>query len=261
MEAYFGATLGVLAVSHLTFFVAAWIKRNDLADTAWGLGFVAAAIGAVIFKSQDALFSLGSNEKLLLICLGLWAFRLAYYITLRTFSHSHEDARYQKMRDGWGQQWLIKSYLIVFVLQGSLLLLVVSPIIAAIDRSPTEIDTRSLIGFLVWLVGFTFETVSDFQLKKFKQDPANKGRIMDQGLWAWSRHPNYFGEVTLWWGLYIISSSGVSGLWFIFSPVLMTYLILKFSGVSMLEGLMESRPGFKEYQQRTSRFFPWPPKK
>ncbi len=183
------------------------------------------------------------------------------HIGLRTIRKEKEDERYQKMRENWGASWRIQSYLKVFILQGILMFLISTPILSLIANSSTSFHPFILmVGFAVWLVGFAMESLSDSQLKNFKADPANKGRIMDQGLWSWSRHPNYFGEVLQWWGIFLMCWSGMASLWTVFAPLLIHFLILKVSGVDLLEKLMEGRPGYAEYKARTSRFIPWPPK-
>jgi steroid 5-alpha reductase family enzyme len=134
------------------------------------------------------------------------------------------------------------------------------PIIYSVEKAPREMSPLVFLGVFLWLVGFFFESISDAQLKKFKAEPGNKGQIMTQGLWSWSRHPNYFGEVLQWWALFLMAVD-LSSLWLIISPVAINFLILKVSGVPMLEELMEGRPGFQDYKKRTPIFFPWFPKK
>lgn len=170
-----------------------------------------------------------------------------------------EDIRYLNWRQEWGQGWILRSYLQVFILQAVFMILIASPVIYSIEHLPRETSLLVYLGVIAWIFGFVFESISDAQLKKFKQDPSNKGKMMTTGLWSYSRHPNYFGEVVQWWGVFLMAIDENSG-WLILSPSLITFLILKVSGVPMLEKLMEGRPGFEEYKRKTPIFFPWFPK-
>lgn len=260
MSMYFGGIITTLILVHIAFVFAIKTKRNDLADVIWGPGFVVAALGAILGRwLQTGEAPLGPREYLVLIFLSLWAFRLFSHIGLRTLRKSHEDTRYKNMRDNWGNLWILKTYLYVFILQGVLLFIVDLPILQTVSSAPRSIDALVVLGALVWIIGFTIEAISDRQLQQFIADPKNKGRIMDRGLWSWSRHPNYFGEVTLWWGVFFMCVS-LQSWWVIVSPLMITFLILKVSGVPMLEALMENRPGFADYKAKTSCFFPWPPR-
>lgn len=260
MSIYSGGVIATLILVHIAFIFAIKTKRNDLADVIWGPGFVVAAVGAILGRwLQTGEAHLGPREYLVLIFLSVWAFRLFSHIGLRTLRKSHEDSRYKTMRDNWGSLWVLKTYLYVFILQGVLLFIVDLPILQTVSTAPRPIDAVVGLGILLWMIGFTIEAISDRQLQQFIADPKNKGRIMDRGLWSWSRHPNYFGEVTLWWGFFLMCVSRDTW-WLILSPLMMTFLILKVSGVPLLEKLMENRPGFAEYKAKTSCFFPWPPR-
>jgi len=225
----------------------------------WGLGFPLAAASALVARlwNQQTL-ELSAADILLLILVCIWAFRLSYYVGLRYYRKGREDVRYNNWRKQWGKTWLWRSYLQVFVLQPLILILIALPIMKTVDVAPRNFSVLYFVGIGIWLVGFIFEVVGDHQLKVFTANPANKGRIMDQGLWSWTRHPNYFGEATLWWGIYLMAFEA-SHWWMVISPITITFLVTKVSGVSMLEALMEGRPGFAEYKKKTSVFFPWPP--
>lgn len=256
-----GAIIAVAILMHLTFLAALIWRRNDLADIVWGPGFMVAATGALTaqyYQAQD--LRLGAREIILLICVSLWSLRLFFYLGVRNLKKP-EDSRYSNWRQQWGKTWVWRSYLQVFVLQGVIMLIIASPIIFAISQAPQEIDWMVYLGTAVWVGGFFFEVVGDAQLKTFKSHPANKGKIMDQGLWSWSRHPNYFGEVTQWWGIFLMVAFLEGGWMTILSPLAITFLILKVSGVPMLEELMKNRVGYEEYVRKTSRFIPLPPKR
>jgi steroid 5-alpha reductase family enzyme len=260
MTIYLSAILAVLIAVHLVFILGAIFRRNDFADVFWGPGFTIAAAGALYaaILTQPG-FQLGYLEATVLTCVAIWSLRLFLHVGLRTLKKSDEDIRYKNMRAEWGSAWLIKSYFIVFLFQGILMLVIASPLVHTVLLSPRPWTTIASLGFLLWIAGFTIEALSDQQLRNFKSQPANRGLILTTGLWSWSRHPNYFGEVTQWWGLYLMAFDASSP-WLIASPLLITFLILKVTGVPLLEELMKSRPGYKEYCERTSLFFLLPPK-
>ncbi len=257
MNVYLISLLATFILFHLAFLFAVKFKRNDIADVLWGPGFVVAALAGLCALPRG-WHQLGEREWLILIFLSTWASRLFWHIGRRFLKKQSEDTRYAGMRAKWGANWLWRSYLLVFVLQGILLLAVDSGVLRALEISPRPINLFFVIGASLWVLGFIFETVSDRQLRLFSSDARNKGRIMNTGLWKFSRHPNYFGEVVQWWGLFLMSADS-SAWWTIVSPLLITFLILKVSGIPMLEELMGGRPGYAEYKARTSVFIPWPP--
>jgi steroid 5-alpha reductase family enzyme len=244
----------VLAYMTVCFLVALLRQRNDIADVAWGPGFV--------LVSSASLLAGGATTWRGIMVTGLvlvWALRLALHIHVRNRGKG-EDPRYRKWREEWGRWFVLRSFLQVFMLQGVLLLVVAVPIIV-VNASPTA-PLRWLdgLGLAVWLVGFGFEAIGDWQLLRFIRDPANRGTLMTGGLWRYTRHPNYFGEVTLWWGIWLIALAVPGGWLTIVGPLTITILILKVSGIPMLERRYEGRPDFEEYKRRTSPFFPLPPR-
>jgi steroid 5-alpha reductase family enzyme len=251
------ALFGIIIYFNLAFLVAYYLRRNDIADIAWGPGFLVGGICAWASLPQ------WENQRFIFaqILIAIWAIRLAWHIGLRNLSHAQEDARYAKWRSEWGSSWIWRSYLQVFVLQGLILFIIDTPLLLIAATRSQPIDVFCIIGAITWLTGFVFEAVSDRQLQTFKSDPKNQGKIITIGLWAWSRHPNYFGEVLQWWGIAIIALPIHWGFFGFISPITITLLILKVSGVPMLEKQMEKRPGFVEYKRRTSVFIPLPPKK
>lgn len=260
MGAYIGAISAVAILMHATFLIAWLIRRNDLADVVWGPGFIVVALGAMLGQyQQTGELAIHLREAVLLICVSIWASRLFYHIGFRALKKS-EDIRYHNWRIAWGKTWVWRSYLQVFILQGIIMLIIALPIIWVIRHAPSPADFSLFLGTAIWIFGFLFESVGDTQLKKFKADQRNKGKIMDRGLWSWTRHPNYFGEVTQWWGIFVMVALLPAGWITLISPLAITYLILKVSGVPMLEELMKDRPGFSEYVRKTSKFFPLPPK-
>lgn len=236
------------------FLLSVIIKRNDIADIAWGSGIFIVALVSYFTGFQNEV------TLLLTILAGLWGLRLTTRIFLRNIK-KEEDFRYKKWRDSWGKIFYIRSFLQVYVLQGLLMVVIGYPFIhAAVYGKGASLSVLSVVGLVVWLVGYFFEVVGDYQLDTFIHNPQNKGLLMDKGLWKYTRHPNYFGEVTMWWGIWLMVITMPYGLLAIVSPLTITFLILKVSGVPMLEKKFENDPAFQEYKKRTSVFFPLPPK-
>jgi len=235
--------------------VSLYLKNSSIVDIFWGAGFVVA--NWVYF----ALTPDGFLPRKLLIgmLVTIWGLRLTIHILTRNWGKP-EDFRYQKWRGENGPRWWWWSFLQVFLLQGFLLWIISAPLLAAqYGAAPDRLTWIDALGVLVWAVGFYFEAAGDAQLARFKANPANKGRVLDTGVWRYTRHPNYFGDAAQWWGFYLIAASAGGG-WTVFSPVIMTLLLLRVSGVALLEKTMETRPGYKEYIERTSPFVPWLPK-
>jgi steroid 5-alpha reductase family enzyme len=240
----------------LALFVIALIRRdNSVADPAWGPGFLLATL-AVLWYWEPA----GLRPTLITVLVAVWALRLSLHVLLRNWGKG-EDWRYARWRLVWGHWWVLRSFLQVFVLQGVLLLIVALPALWVNTYGGPRLGWLDAVGAGLWLAGFFFETVADYQLTRFMKDPANHGRIMQSGLWRYSRHPNYFGEVAQWWGLGLVALSVPGGWVALAGPLLITVLILKVSGIPLLERRLRSRPEFHEYAKRTSPFFPLPPKK
>ncbi len=242
-------------------YVAALInKRNDIADIGWGLGFI-----IVAFVSLKYSYIVGDNldlrSLLVSVLVFVWGMRLASHIYKRNKNKS-EDPRYAKWRLEWGKWFYIRSYLQVFLLQGFLLLLISVPVMLVSKNVnslfPTVLD---VVGLGVWIIGFLYESVGDKQLASFLKDPANKGKIMRSGLWSLTRHPNYFGEVTMWWGAWLISLSAGIPWWGVVGPLTITYLITKVSGIPMTEARYIGNAEFEEYKKVTSPLIPLYPGK
>ncbi len=246
--------LGVFVYMTALFLLALVRKRNDLADVGWGLGFILVDLIS-LWISGDV-----TPRKLLILALVvLWGLRLAVHIGMRSRGKK-EDYRYKQWRDDWGDNWVVRSYLQVFLLQGVFMLLITFPIMLANTYDVRPLGLLDAVGVLVWAVGFFFEAVGDYQLTQFVRNPANRGKIMKYGLWQYTRHPNYFGEVTQWWGVFLIVLS-VPNAWLgIIGPLTITLLILRVSGIPLLEKQFEGNPEWEDYKKRTSVFFPWFPK-
>lgn len=237
------------------FFVAQARKRNDVADIAWGTGFIVVAMTAM-----DLSDGMTPRRVLVMSLVIVWGLRLAAHIYYRN-KGKPEDQRYQKWRESWGKHALLRAFFQVFILQGLLIVIISLPVTFIITYRQQSIGVFDVLGVCTWIVGFLFETIGDYQLVKYKRDPLNRGKIMTQGLWNYTRHPNYFGEIILWWGMYIIALSVSYGWASILGPLTITFLILKVSGIPLLEEKYKDHPEFQEYKRRTSAFFPLPPRK
>lgn len=246
----------VLFFYYLVFFlVAQVIRNNSIVDMGWGFGFILVAL--VTFFSQGAFVE---RNLLITVLILIWGGRLTYHIIRRNWGKP-EDFRYAKWRREWGR-WLVpRAFLQVFMLQGLLMLVIAYPIIL-INASPEPgLGLLDYIGLLVWITGFIFESVGDKQLAVFLKVPANRGHIIQSGLWKYTRHPNYFGEATMWWGIFILALSVPLGWSGVISPLTITAMLLFVSGVPMLEKELKKNPEFEEYARKTSIFIPWFPKK
>ena len=236
------------------------LGKVSFIDSLWGLGFVIAAWAAFYTTTAGSFdfAALGPNQIAILALVSLWGLRLSVYL-LNRFLKDGEDKRYVRMTAGKeGISRHIFTLWFVFGLQSVLIMLIGLPVVRTILGEPQPLDVLAFIGIGLWALGAFFEWVGDWQLSRFKADPANEGKVMDKGLWAWTRHPNYFGDACLWWGLWFISGD----IYTVWAPALMTFLLMKWSGVPLLEkGLKKRRPEYADYIARTSGFIPMPPKK
>jgi len=259
---FLGAFISVGILIHFVFILALKKKRNDFADVIWGPGMLIASLGGLALSQWlNPQVALTSLDYLALSMLAFWSLRLFFHLGIRTLSHDQEDIRYQKMRESWKGSWKIQSYFKVFVLQGLLMIVNVSPVLWILGSEFKRISSFSFVAVLVWLIGFIFETLSDYQLTQFKKNPANRGKLIRTGLWGWSRHPNYFGEILQWWALFLLALPLNGGLYTILGPLMITFFLVKASGIPLLEKNMGSRDGFEDYKKTTSLLIPWPPKK
>lgn len=230
------------------------VRDAGIVDIFWGLFFVTAAWTA--FFAADGL---AARRLLLVVLTSVWGIRLAVYLAWRNLGKG-EDYRYVAMRERWGARWWWWSYVQVFLLQGALAWVVSLPVQAGQVPDGPPLGWVALAGSAVWLAGLLFEGIGDLQLARFKADPATTGEVMDRGLWRYTRHPNYFGDFLVWWGIWLVAAE--SGAWWtVIGPVVMSILLVRVSGVAMLERtITERRPAYADYARRTSAFIPWKPK-
>ncbi|HEX4270389.1 MAG TPA: DUF1295 domain-containing protein [Rhizomicrobium sp.] len=226
----------------------------SIVDIFWGLG-VAGVVDIAAFTGMAG----GQRTSAVLFLVNLWGLRLAAHIWAR---HKGEDHRYAAMRTKFAGKWWWMSLFQVFLLQAILIWFVPAPLVAAVLYSHMPMGWLDYAGIAVAALALLFEALADFQLAAFRADPASKGKVMDKGLWGWSRHPNYFGEALMWWGYFAVGFGASHQWWLILSPVLMTFLLLQVSGVALMEnGIDKRRPGYADYKRRVSAFVPWPARK
>jgi len=249
------AFVTVAVFMNCLFVLALRLRDNSIADVGWGLGFILVALVTLALSG-----GIVPRQALVLALVMVWGVRLAIRIYRRNRGKG-EDFRYREWREKWGEHWRRTAYLFVFVGQGLMMLLISTPILFVNAFGGPVLGWLDLVGVAVWIVGFLFEAVGDRQLDSFLSDPANKGRVMDKGLWRYTRHPNYFGEVTQWWGIFIIALSVQWGWAAVIGPITITGLILFYSGIPLLEKTMMAKPEYREYASRTSKFVPWVPKR
>jgi steroid 5-alpha reductase family enzyme len=233
------------------------LKDSSIVDIFWGTGFVITA-WIYFYLTPDGF---AARKWLIVILTTIWGLRLTIYILLRNWGHG-EDYRYQKWRQEAGNNWWWRSFFKVFLLQGTLMWIISVPLLAAQSSPiPTRLIWLDYLGALLWGIGFIFEAGGDWQLALFRANPDNQGKLLNTGLWRYTRHPNYFGDAAQWWSFYLIAAAA-GGFWTIFSPIIMTLLLRRVSGVTMLEkSLKDSKPGYKEYIETTNAFIPWFPRK
>ena len=253
--------LSVFSASALTaavymscvFFIALILRDNSIVDIAYGGAFVAVVSAAAVFGWTGH-----PRQVLVAIMVAVWGLRLVIHLFVRSRGRG-EDFRYRKWREEWGSNFVVRSFFQIYMLQGAVVLIVASPAILLMARPGGDPGLGDIAGAALWTLGFIFEAIGDYQLLVFKRDPVNRGRIITTGLWRYTRHPNYFGECTLWWGVFLVALGSPGSLWTIVSPLTINFLLLCVSGIPMLEKKYEGDAAFEEYKRRTSPLIPWFP--
>lgn len=238
----------------ITFLLAVLIRNNSIVDILWGLGFVVIAVVAYFFSSGNFV------AQLILAYVAIWGLRLAIHIALRNWGKG-EDFRYAQWRKDWGSTWIIRSFFQIFIVQWLLMQLVSVPIVLGIVGVRVISPWMMYLGMAIWLTGFFFEAVGDYQLTQFKKKRSSKGKLMTTGLWSLTRHPNYFGEATLWWGVALLAYGVSRNLYVLIGPITIDFLLLFVSGIPLLEKKYKGRADWRAYAKRTSAFIPMPPGK
>jgi steroid 5-alpha reductase family enzyme len=254
MNVFFFSLTVLLIYMTAIFALALWLKDNSIVDVAYGLAFVLTCGTAFLFYGEGH-----PRQWLVVSLISIWGLRLAGHIFQRKKGEG-EDFRYRQWREEWGDTFLWRSFLQIFMLQGTVIFLVALPALLVINNPGDKLGVLDSLGILIWLIGFGFEAIGDWQLLRFKRKAENRGKIIRSGLWRYTRHPNYFGEAVLWWGLFLIAFKVPYGAVALISPLLIDFLLLKVSGIPMLEAKYQSNPEFLAYKERTNAFFPWFPK-
>jgi steroid 5-alpha reductase family enzyme len=251
IETMLASALIICGVMCVFFILALFKKDNSVVDYGWGLGFIAVALVSLRWELP------GWRSVLVTLLIIIWGLRLSNYIFRRKLGQG-EDFRYRTWREEWGKWFVPRSFFQIFMLQGTLLWVIALPIVC-INQSPSgRFGFLEALGLLLWMAGFGFEAVADRQLSQFKKE--NRGHVITTGLWRYSRHPNYFGEALLWWGIWLLALPLTNGWWLVISPLLITSLLLWVSGVPLLEKKYADDPEYQAYAWLTSKFIPWFPR-
>lgn len=255
------AAIVISAVMVATWLVSVALKNASIVDVVWGLGFVGVAWAVRLRVDGDS-----ARQNLLVAMTTVWGLRLAGHLFWRNHvalaTNKGEDYRYRAMRKRWGPRFPLISLVTVFVVQGVLMSIVSLPVQLGQTADTPSVGALAWIGVALWLFGLFFEVVGDAQLTRFRRDPASAGTVMDKGLWRYTRHPNYFGDACVWWGIAIVAAETSVGRWGLAGALVMTLLLRRVSGVTLLEkSLVKRRAGYAEYVARTSPFVPRPPKR
>lgn len=253
LQAWLAAGAAIAAIAAVTWLISVIRRDVSIVDSLWSLLFLLALLTYLAVTDTA-----GPRSWLITVLVAVWALRLSLYITVRNHGEP-EDRRYQAIRRNNEPHFWFKSLFIVFLLQGFLAWVICLPALAAVSgqTAPGPLD---FLGLALWLVGMYFEVLGDWQLARFRRAKRETGAVLDTGLWRYTRHPNYFGEALLWWGIYLIALSA-GAWWTVFAPLLMTFLLLRVSGVALLEkDIADRRPAYRDYIRRTNAFFPRRPR-
>jgi steroid 5-alpha reductase family enzyme len=254
LSVYLDGLCVVVAASVMTWLVSLYKRDVSIVDSLWSLMFLFAVSTYAVAAGQPPT----PRGWLILSLVAMWALRLSGYITWRNWGHG-EDRRYQAIRARNEPHFSLKSLYLVFMLQALLAWLISMPLLGAV-LGARPLGLLDVLGAVLWLVGMAFETGGDWQLARFKSKPDSQGKVMNRGLWRYTRHPNYFGDFCVWWGFYLIASSA-GAWWAVVGPLAMSFLLMRVSGVTLLEkDIADRRPQYADYVRRTNAFFPGPPK-
>ena len=254
MDIFLFLLVSVFIYQMMWWFFSVLKRDNSWVDVAWGIGFLVISLLA-FFQSYTFLSTL---KIIVLVLILVWGVRLSLHLLLRKLAYPGEDKRYKEIRKTWGDNTALFSLFSIFWLQGLFMFIILLPVLWVMGSDVQTVSSLSFAGVFIWLFGFLFEVVADFQLAEFKKHH-KKDHIMNKGLWRYSRHPNYFGEATLWWGMWLIVIGSGAPLWTVIGPITITFLLLWVSGVTLLEKHYHGHAGYHAYQKKTSSFVPWIP--
>lgn len=252
LETYMYAAVAVFCYMSVFFIIGTLLKNNGIVDVGWGLGFCMLAIVLMLIPIPHQ----SNRQLLMLVIVTLWAVRLSGFLFIRNVGKP-EDFRYAQWRKEWGEWVVVRSFFQVYMLQGAFMLVIALPIILVNNSANKPLGIVEYVGLALFAIGFFFEAVGDQQNFNFKKNPANKGKVMQYGLWKYTRHPNYFGESLIWWGIALVACNAQYGYLAFISPIIITLLLLFVSGIPMLEKKYDNNPEYQAYKKRTSAFVPW----
>ncbi len=248
--------LALLVLMVLTWLLSLPLRNASIVDVVWGAGFVVVAWASVLTANAYT-----TRSNLITAMVTVWGVRLAAHLWWRNRGKG-ENHRHHAMRRRAGDRFVATSLVTVFLFQGLLVWIVSLPVQLAAAHDVPDIGAIGVLGVVIWGIGFFFESVGDSQLARFKADPDNEGRLLDSGLWRYSRHPNYFGDFCIWWGIFLVAAETADARFAVISPIVMTILLIHVSGVRPLErSLVKHKPGYAQYVTRTSAFFPRRPRR
>jgi steroid 5-alpha reductase family enzyme len=239
----------ILIYASSWYIISLFSRRNDVADIAWGLGYIVLCIYCYLYVSVQP------TAVVVYALVTLWGLRLSIYIGLRNGKKT-EDFRYKQWREEWGKTFYWRSYLQVYLLQGLFLLIISCPIILAAYSEPSPLHWSAYVAVGFWIIGFYWQSVGDYQMTQFRKNRLDKNEVMNKGLWKYSRHPNYFGEILMWWAVFVIVLPMEYGIYAMLSPLMITWLLVFVSGVPMLERKYKGNPRYDEYKQNTPALIP-----
>lgn len=254
-ELYLFNGLAIFIFMVTVFLIAQRMKDNSIVDIAWGFGFVIAAWVSLLYTQEFTI-----RQLVVVTLVTLWGVRLGAFLWYRSIGRG-EDFRYANFRKNWGKNAVMIAFFRVFMLQGAFMLILAYPILLVHASDGPGVDVFMILGALIWLVGFFFQVAGDAQLQRFKKHKTHEEQILNTGVWRYTRHPNYFGEATMWWGIFIIVLPVELGWTAVFSALFINFLLLRVSGVPFLDERFKDNQNYQQYKKETNNFIPWFPKK
>lgn len=254
-ELYLFSSLAIFLFMVTVFIIAQVMKDNSIVDIAWGFGFVIVALVSLFYTQEFSI-----RQLIIVGFVTLWGMRLAIFLWYRSIGRG-EDFRYANFRKNWGKNVVVTAFFRVFMMQGAILLVLAYPILRVHASDGPGVDFFMIAGAAIWVIGFFFQVVGDAQLDKFKKNKTHKDQILNTGVWRYTRHPNYFGEATMWWGIFVIVLPVELGWTAVFSAFFINFLLIRVSGVPFLDERFKDNQEYQQYKKETNKFIPWFPKK
>lgn len=255
LDLYLYTAIAIFVFMTTVFVIAQIITDNSIVDIAWGFGFVIAAWVSMLATQEFTV-----RQLIVTGLVTLWGFRLGIFLWIRSIGRG-EDFRYQNFRKNWGEKAVSRAFFRVFMLQGAFMLILAYPILLVHASAGPGVDAFMIAGLLIWLIGFFFQVVGDQQLERFKKNKTHKDEILTSGVWRYTRHPNYFGEAAMWWGIFVIVLPVELGWTAVFSALFINFMLLNVSGVPFLDERFKDNEAYQQYKRETNNFIPWFPKK